>query len=542
MENVAQSTPGETVSLIIVDDEGAIRRGLRASVGWESMGITVAGTAADGEAALALMESAAPDIVITDIKMPGMDGLSFIRACGERGLSARFIILSGFNDFEFAREAIRYGVRSYLLKPVRIAELRKEALDLKRGILEERSRLREQARNRSRAAESGSIIRENRLLALATGEDAASSSDALSEAFPDGLPEAPYRLVLFRPSYDEAADADPAACDQREAIRALRESIRKTAPDVFGLPGGSALAAVLSRCPGQEDAARDLARIMDGAPPNLKAGVGLAVLAVGQLRASFDSAQEALGYFMYPDSGNVVFADAVSATPPPPAGRASEYSRGISELIRLGDGAALRQELEDFFDDLFFVPAPPPEYVRGMCVYLLVDVEKNILETCRLEDGAVFDTHPTLIVHTLVSIQEIKEYVETTLAGMMEVVARSRRAANPMIERACAYIRENALKKIRIEDLAERENLSASYFAALFKEGAGESFRDYLIRCKLDRAKDLMTTAKLSIAEISEILGYEDYRSFNRAFKRHTGYTPSVYQRAVGRGEARNGP
>lgn len=533
IENVAQSTPPDTVSLIIVDDEGAIRRGLSSSVGWDSLGIAVAGTAADGEEALALMDTARPDLVVTDIKMPGMSGLDFIAACRDRGYAARFIILSGFNDFEFARAAIRYGVKSYLLKPVRIAELRQEALLLRREVLEERKRKSEDEASRSRAAANGSLAREHRLLALASGSSAERADSAIGALFPDGIPAPPYRIVLIRPRDDDIGEGvrDDGCADPSSAVR---EEVARSAPDlpVFRVPGSGALGALLAGCGSRGDADERLDRISAASTIALQFGVGLPAAEFDKLGASFTTARTATEYFMYPESGDRMFADAISDSPPP-AGRASEYGIGIAEKIRLGDAEGLERELDDFFEDLFFVPMPPPEYFRGMCVYLLVDLERILLETCQV-DGAIFDAHPTLIVNNLSAASEIRDYATAMARSMMERVARSRRSSDPMIERAKEYIRENALKKIRIEDLAERENLSASYFAALFKSCVGESFRDFLVNCKLDRAKVLMASGKCSIAEISELLGYEDYRSFNRAFKRHTGYAPSVYKRAIG--------
>lgn len=532
IENVSQSTSSDTVSLIIVDDEGAIRRGLSSSVGWDSLGIAVAGTAADGAEALTLMESSQPDIVITDIKMPGMDGLEFIAACRERGYESRFIILSGFSDFEFAREAIRYGVRSYLLKPVRIAELRKEAFALKNEVLEDKKRKSEDAASSIRAAENRLMAREHRILALATGSAPSGMDDALEAIFPDGIPLPPYRIVLIRPECD--GPGEPGNDDGFSGpAAAIREAIFRSTLGlpVFRIPGLETIGALITDCASDRDTNACLDRISAVSSLGLKFGVGLPVAEFARLGESFSSARAAMDYFMYPESGSRMFADSIPDSPPP-AGRASEYGISIAEKIRLGDAAGLERELDDFIEDLFFVPMPPPEFFRGMCVYLLVDLERILLETCQV-DGALFDAHPTLIIRALCTASEIQEYVAAMARSMMDQVARSRRAADPMIKRAKEYIRENALGKLRIEDLAERENLSASYFAVLFKSCVGEPFRDFLLRCRLDHAKLLMASRNSSIAEISEMLGYEDYRSFNRAFKRHTGYTPSVYRRAV---------
>lgn len=111
------------MKVIIVDDERIAREGLRDLVDWNELGLEVTYCAANGEAALAWMEQHGADIVITDIKMPKMDGLELLAKMSERGIAATTIILSGFNDFKYAQKAIQYGVLHYLLKPVHMEEL-----------------------------------------------------------------------------------------------------------------------------------------------------------------------------------------------------------------------------------------------------------------------------------------------------------------------------------------------------------------------------------------------------------------------------------
>ena len=109
--------------LFIADDEAIIREGLRCLLDWETLGFTIAGEAANGDAALQFLLSETPDLVLLDIRMPGMSGLDVVRIAREHGYDGKVVILSGYSDFNYARTAIRYGVLSYLTKPIDEDEL-----------------------------------------------------------------------------------------------------------------------------------------------------------------------------------------------------------------------------------------------------------------------------------------------------------------------------------------------------------------------------------------------------------------------------------
>ena len=130
--------PFSTITLLIVDDEAEIRSGLRSILSWEDYSVSVIGTAASGAEALDKIRYYEPDIVITDIQMPGMSGLELVRRAKKEQFDCSFVILSGYDEFEYAKSAIKYGVREYLLKPISIKELTEIILTLKEDILSKR--------------------------------------------------------------------------------------------------------------------------------------------------------------------------------------------------------------------------------------------------------------------------------------------------------------------------------------------------------------------------------------------------------------------
>ncbi len=126
-------------TVIIADDEAAIRNGLREVIHWADYNAVVIDAVSDGLSALASIRRSRPDLVVMDIKMPGMDGLEVIRQAREEGILSRFLILSGYDDFNLAQKAIRYGVRAYFLKPLRIQEFEDELRSQIAGLMAERN-------------------------------------------------------------------------------------------------------------------------------------------------------------------------------------------------------------------------------------------------------------------------------------------------------------------------------------------------------------------------------------------------------------------
>ncbi len=124
----------QEVTLLIVDDEDEIRKGLRNAIDWQKAGIYLVGTAQNGSEALEMIREYLPDIVISDINMPEMDGLEMIAQAREEGYSGKFIILSGYDDFQYAQKAIRYHVDDYIIKPVVLEDLKKHVLQLKEKV------------------------------------------------------------------------------------------------------------------------------------------------------------------------------------------------------------------------------------------------------------------------------------------------------------------------------------------------------------------------------------------------------------------------
>jgi len=194
----------EDCKVLLVDDEPIILRSLQVAVPWEQLGTRVAGTARNGEEALEIVEQLRPDIIISDIRMPSIDGISLMRTVMEQYPGTLFIILSGYGEFEYAQEAIRHGAFNYLLKPIDHDELQETVIKARERILQQRATSMEQDRLRRSVQSLASLVRERMFAGIIDGTD---SPDHKSAYWPDEWElRAPYYMGLVNLDDREQAE------------------------------------------------------------------------------------------------------------------------------------------------------------------------------------------------------------------------------------------------------------------------------------------------------------------------------------------------
>lgn len=174
---------------------------------------------------------------------------------------------------------------------------------------------------------------------------------------------------------------------------------------------------------------------------------------------------------------------------------------------------------------------PPPNFLFGMCMYLIMQVQKQLLMMypdrkltldTKFEEASSFE-----------SIQYLNSWMINTFLTYVDAIRKMNIESNEIIKRSKEYIQEHLYQNIKVKDVAAHINLSESYFAIYFKEKTGVNFREYILSAKIDYAKKILKSKKTSIGEIAEKVGYQDYRSFSRAFKNETGMSPSDYSNQI---------
>ncbi|MGI5990612.1 MAG: response regulator transcription factor [Lachnospiraceae bacterium] len=532
---------------VICDDESSIVDELTHAVRWEELGISIVGSASGGREALDLILNKRPDIVIMDIRMPDLSGLEVMKAVREAKLTTEFIILSGYDEFNYAKEAIRFGAKAYLLKPLNLNELYDELYDI---CTQSAGRQRPNAAYLKKITEN--FLR-NLISGHITSQESLTSRLSGSGSFlHDGKS---YCICL---SWEEPILRNGAT--SARILHAIDTCSLKD-PHVFLVYTDSQIAGVCNSGAGDPlgDCIRIQGKLADESIPTPLIGIGDPVESLLQVPYSYNRALTAMTYQIYNNRQNVFPWTVICATPP--ARKFTDIDcLSLVQCIVKGDRKGIQNACKDFLNELMYVPMPAPNYLLGGCYSLCQRIDREFAEWTQSDIQGLsaprelyslrsIDTITGWLIQRFTYLSEYIDAVygygrqksgsETSGLSSSEKSAKDGlpvRTDDPVkcddeiVRKAASWIQSHILDNPRIEDVAREVHLSSSYFAIYFKKKTGINLRDYMLREKMEYARIALLKPETQVGELALTLGYNDYRSFSRAFKNITGLTPSDFQ------------
>ncbi|THF83277.1 response regulator [Cohnella fermenti] len=481
----------------VFDDEFIVLRGLERLIDWAEFGIELVGTATDGISALALFREKKPDIVLTDIRMPGMNGLELIEAIRSEAPDTMCIVFSGYNEFEYVKSAIKLGVVDYLEKPVNIEKIRE-------GIGKAVARLAElnDYSSLKRKWHQGLLEKAVANL-LGKGEEAAAE---WQKQFGDDSGRVAGVTVLVG-TEEENVVADG------EGHRVVR------------LASGPERIAVVFHLDSLSD---EWSRGLE-AWSSAVIGSGRTYPDIADAPKSCMEARRALRYGKFLEGkGWVRFEDLGETDAQSPA--LSEREEEILFDLRIGDKTGLLEKIDAYLEE-FRGAKRTPEAAEVELLRIVMhglDVAKETGGS--LPDMYPADYRPQLEIRDLTTQEEmaawLRKQMETIMDGILSVRHHSKHAA---IEKALRYIGKNYGRDLTQQEVADHVQMNATYFSLLFKEEMDISYIKYLTQVRMEKAK-LLLGGEESIQEISEKVGYQHARHFSEVFKKYAGMTPGQFR------------
>lgn len=498
------------ISLFLVEDELISRQGIEKNVPWAENGINFLGSASDGELALPQILEKKPDIVLTDIRMPFMDGLQLSRIIREKLPETKIIILSGYNEFDYARQAITLGISEYLLKPVSAADIL-GAVDHVRGAID--SARQGQARQREQQQ-----LRQEMFFSSLYSGFLSDPVEILHRAETLGLSiaAAAYRVVIaeFTPPFAEqleqwkdrlyrADNALASGFNGRQAVYLLY------AENEQALDGHqAALADMLDAClAGQEQ------------QPVLQSGE--TVRRLGDLDQAYQTARQRRNRTRKTISSGTLLGAKPFAT------------QELLEFLRTGRDTAAQPFWEHYRPAL---ETAVHSYIYRC--YLLTELFFAIRHFVD-EIGA---PAPAVLTNSELSDQWISSCgsADEMIAQFGDLCAqvmqeRDRRCSGRYVsaaEAARQYVDQHyAESELSLSLVATAVNVSPNHLSTVFKEKNGIGFSDYVTEVRIRQSKRLLITTDLRASEIGERVGYQNMNYFSMLFKKMTGVSPSQYRR-----------
>lgn len=495
-------------SLMIVDDEPAIRNGIYNAVAWETLNLDVTHLEQDSVNALSIIEEEKTDIVITDLMMPRMNGLELIRKVREKGINTRFIILTGYDDFKFAKEAIKLNVEDFLLKPLSRTELITTLTKTISKIAKEKK----ESLEHEKLSSSAKTLVLNRLI---NGEYNFIRQNLIDlnlnilNLFP--------LTVIVIDNHDEKNTLPKPNC------------ILKGRNEIFTYDINYEIIISSDTDKSINHYAKALEEQIRQNKLKTKIGIGVQVESFGQLQQSFQSALLALSYKIY-SSDKIIYSQNIIVNDKPTFGSDDIDTQELIRLICAGSNSDVYLWTDNFFSRLIYTKTPPPSYVKGMCIFLLTDL-KNRLMKDRYISSSFFPQMDYSIINSLSSLEEIKQWVKDLFIEIKEkTIPNSEMANDPIIYKARKLVEDSISYQISAQEVADKLDMNLTYFSTYFKQKTGETFTSYVAKLRNQFAKSLLSDPLLQVDEIAESLGYTDYRSFCRSFKKANGITPTEYR------------
>ncbi|OKP87226.1 response regulator [Paenibacillus sp. P32E] len=509
--------------LLIIDDEKMIRQGLQAMIEREYPSCYSIALAGNGAEALALYQQERRDIIITDIRMPVMDGITLLERLSAEAEPGRegpaVVILSGYDDFEYAKSAIRYRVKDYLLKPIRREELF--------GILEQISRewLEQESNSRRLAQETEGYrqeLRTARLRGLLMQEPVEPSPEQQQEL--EQLP-VPFTVGVLNFYYKDGARMKP------DEVQGLIERM--------GGPLAGPFAEILTDWEGKlvligagKEAFLELARQAEARElTGLLIGISGETRNPADFRTAYKEACRALQYtFLPPQASFIDYADLREGRlrfPSP-----EEELRKLLNML----GTDREKEIRSLLGAIFQL-----DHLQHLDLAYLEQVgrsmnERVLDEVFRLHGEAsveVLKLYRT--VGNLYNFRHFHDYYRTLEHLLITVNdyiigIKSAHTEHADMEEALAYIEANYARPLNMAMVSNHVSLNYSYFSEAFKAYTGESFVLYLKRVRIRHAKALLSENRIKLAGVSEAVGFENSKQFARVFKELEGISPGEYR------------
>ncbi|MFA9466039.1 MAG: response regulator [Velocimicrobium sp.] len=543
------------LKVFLIEDEFVVREGIKKNIDWKREGFEFCGEASDGELAYPLIKTLKPDIVITDIRMPFMDGLEISRLLKKEMPEIKIIVLSGHEEFEYAKEAIKIGIEEYLLKPINGEDLVEAVAKIGEKILEEQKEKEniekfkmEMEENEEEAKRQffNDLIRSNQPLGKMI-EKGKQLNLELTASF--------YNIILFKM---QRIHGEKTALGEEFSNRLVQ--IRKR---IFEYLQGNVCVlefnrnlegvAFLLKAEKMEELEKQQARLVayiesvihEYKDVKYFGGIGNPVNRLRELEHSFEDASRAFSYRFIVEESKFLDCKKIEDT---------SISNGENFHISMLDAEKLDKKNVEYFlrcgekeDISFFVD----EYLKNIGnegknslifrQYIIMDM--YITVTKFLEDLGIpkekkrKDTlEENQMLQIIATIENSVSYIESKLAYAMDCRNEiSRKKSGDFIDKTKLYIEKNFMKEdLSLNSAASFVNLSPSHLSAVFSQEMGVTFVKYLTDYRMNKAKELLKCTNKRSNEISMEVGYRDPHYFSYLFKKTQGCTPLQYRGTKG--------
>lgn len=543
------------LKIFLAEDEVVVRETIKRMIPWEELGFELVGEAADGEMALPLLIRQQPDLLITDIKMPFMDGLTLARLAKKEIPGLKVVILSGYDDFNYAKQAIGIGVEDYLLKPITKNALIERLSEIRSRYEHEKTQKEyyEKFQREMQAYEKNSS--RDFFEALVDGSMDMMEVYKRAEKLGLDIVAEAYNVLIFTMNCDEdfSGQRDEYSSWEAESLELLEgffaghTSALLFRSNIFSygvlIKGHRETIQENTRACVEE--IKKILNRKDGGREWFLA-VGRPVERLSQIQKSYHTASRAFSQrYLYDE--NVLFYDEMETMEQRGNATDAEDNAYLQKvdvnalnpaILQKFLSNGLQEETENFVKDYFYAIGQEPMESLVFRNYVILNVRFSVLSFlkglgCNTDEIEPEDTEEVL-TESGKNMESAIAYAKKMISQAIEI--RDQNSGNKnrsILKTAVDFIDSHYMEEdISLNTVANVANVSSNHFSALFSQNMGQTFIEYLTTLRMNKAKELLRCTGMRSSEIAGEIGYKDAHYFSYLFKKTQGMTPSDYRKA----------
>lgn len=541
------------LKIFLAEDEVIVRETIKRMIPWEDLGFELVGEAADGEMALPLLLRQKPDLLITDIKMPFMDGLTLAKVAKKEIPGLKVVILSGYDDFNYAKQAINIGVEDYLLKPITKNALIERLTEIRSRYEHEKTQKEyyEKFHREMQAYEKNSS--RDFFEALVSGSMDMMEIYRRSEKLGLDIVAEAYNVLIFTMNCEEdfSGQREDYSEWEAESLELLEEFFSENT------------SAMLFRCnifsygvliKGQKETIEEntrscvseIQRIFDRKEQKRQwfVAAGEPVERLSQIQKSYYSASRAFSHRYLYDENILYYDEMASMEKKNVTEDDSTYLQKVDvnalnpAILQKFLSNGLLEETENFVKDYFYAIGQEPLESLVFRNYVTLNVRFSVMSFLK-EIGC--DTRTLEQEDTEDVLSESSKSLENAIAYAEKIISqaialRDQNSGNKnrsILKTAVDFIDSHYTEEdMSLNKAANAANVSANHFSALFSQNMGQTFIEYLTNLRMNKAKEYLRCTSMRSSEIAGEIGYKDAHYFSYLFKKTQGMTPSDYRKA----------
>ena len=502
------------LKVLLVDDEPIVRQGLKTIINWKENGFYICGEAIDGKDGLNKILSLKPDLVLMDIRMPGIHGIEAIQEAKKNGYNGKFIILSGYSDFKYAQSAVKLGVSSYILKPI-------DEIELEEVVKSVHIEIYNNFEQQKCIDKGKKQLTDNILKNIVMNIDNVNITDLKIKSYNLNFNFDYFKFIIVDTIREEDFETiSNYFCNSENA-------------DIFKIEDRPAIIFKGDAFIEEQEIMQGLYKKLSRANDSIFISLGRSIKKVEDLSISYKDAMKILKNKFFYEELKIANWENISKNENSIEDNKIEdisfYFEKIFIAIEIGDTEKIK-ELVRKLGDVFKKQKYSSEEIKGLCVNMLIGITEKAVSTYEeLSSVSINKENIMRDIYDNSSFQKLLDYLSNEFSIMSTKIC-SNSSENTM-KRILNYIEKNYYKDLKLEFLAEIFCYNSAYLGKMFKSYVGEGFNGYVDKVRMEKAKVLLLQGNLKVYQVSEKVGYKSIDYFYSKFKKYVGISPKEFKK-----------